>query len=191
MKTSDCVALLDQEDLSKFDMLRTSVPAIWKRVNKFNYKDGLRRYFYLLDSCVIATVDELSDGSAKVVVRPPMLWETYMLQSARRDDDFVQEELPELYDDNYDFCNQEAAKHSEPEQYYFDMGSEDGGWIFFSPKKYDGYDQHLTGDLYNIVPTAIRDNEECECTYSLYGIDSRTDIKQELIDLGFEYKSMN
>ncbi len=183
MNTAGCVKLIEAEDLTRFSKLIVGPNSEWKRVNKFKYKDGIRRYFVLTNSCVIATVDEVDGGLPVVAVRPPMLWELYMIQEARRDDDFLQEDVHDLYDDEYDFVTRFAAKYSEVEQYKFTIGAEDGGWIFFSPKKYTSYDQHLQGDLYDLLPVSIRDDEVCECMFSTNGGVT----KEDLIALGFEY----
>ena len=187
--TADCVKLITATDLTFFDRLIEGDKTSWKRVNKFEYRGGFRRYFYLLKSCLIATVDESILGELKVMVRPPMLWEQYMLQDLRPNDQYLAEDITDLQEKHYDFATKEAAKGSEAQQYYFMMGSEDGGWIFFGPHKQEGYDQHLSGDLYDLLPTWLRENEVMECTYDVASAGSRTldDIKQELIDLGFDY----
>lgn len=192
--TADCTKLIKAEDLSKFTKLITGNKTDWKRVTKFKYKNGSRRYFYLLESCLIATVDEVA-GNLSVMVRPPMLWEVDMLQTLRPNDDFLQEEIFDLHDEHYDFATEEAAKGSEPEQYYFQLGEveeDEGVWMFFNPRKLgdDVYDQHLGGDLYDILPEWLRANEEAECSYSNFGSEEKSldDIKQELLGLGFTYE---
>ncbi len=190
-RTADCVKLITATDLTPFDRLIEGDKTSWKRVSKFLYRGGIRRYFYLLNSCLIATIDEpLHDGcyQLKAMVRPPMLWEIYMLQDLRPNDQYLAEDITDLQEKHYDFVTKEAAKGSEAYQYYFMMGSEDGGWIFFGPHKQSDYDQHLSGDLYDLLPTWLRENEVMECTYDIESAGSRTldDIKQELIDLGFE-----
>ena len=145
--TADCVKMLVQEmdgNLSaSFNKLIEGDRTNWKRVSKFHYRNGVRRYFYLVDSALIATVDEreatpeeletirkelevmlehgvnIDDISSfedktmvKIVIRPPMLWEQYMLQDIRTEDQYVQEDLGELWEKYYDFCIIEAAKGS-------------------------------------------------------------------------------
>ena len=186
MSTADCIELLKSEDLTPFSNLLTNNKIEWKRVNKFKYKNGIRRYFVLLNSCIIATVDEIG-GQLNAVVRPPMLWELYMIQNLRPNDSFLQDDVLELYYEHNDFIVKQSSKYSEPEQYSFSIGDEDGGWIFFSPKMCSDYDQHLSSDLYYILPSSIRDNEECECMYSFFNVSSKEQVKKDLIDLGFEY----
>ena len=182
--TTECVKVLGQEDLSKYAHLidTNNGRNEWKRVNKFNYINGIRRYFYFTNSCLLATVDEVN-GNLTPIVRPPMMWELYMLQNLRQNDDFVQGDATDIFDEHYDFCMQESSKYSEPEQYCFMMGDDDGGWVEFSPKLCDEYDQHLGGNLYDILPIGIRNEEVMECTYS----PAYDSLKQELIDLGFEF----
>lgn len=189
MKTEDCIKLIEAEDLSSLSFLIKGSTTGWKRFNKFKYKDGIRRYFYLPESCVIATVDDVN-GHGTVVVRPPMTWEMYWLQNLKPDDSFIQNELIDVYDEHDNTIIPLAAKYSEPEQYRFSAwhGSnpigliEDNPTFFFSPKKMDGYDQPLSGDLDNILPVALRGEEVMECTYDQNGV-----TKEQLEALGFEY----
>ena len=201
----------------------------WKRINKFHYDEGVRRYFYLLKSALIATVDEreptseevqdrnkmleeiggvsledtkkmLAAKMVRVMVRPPMLWEQFMLQDVRPDDKYIQEDLGELWEKYYEFCYCEAAKGSEAQQYTFEVGPDDGGWIFFSPIKCDHFDQHLTGDLDPIIPDwLLKGGEIMECTYAidehpLWRMGQLDDcleaIQKEMIELGFVHSKI-
>lgn len=188
--TAACIEAIKEVDLVLFKSLITNRVDTWKRVSKFGYRNGTRRYFYLINSCLIATVDEIA-GRLYTVVRPPMLWELYMLSDLRPNDNFLMDEVHEIYDEHYDFITDFAAKYSEAEQYNFMIGDDDGvAWLFFQPihsKK--PYDQHLGGDLYDLLPDWLRDNEEAECSYSAFGNEEKTEeeIKQELINLGFVY----
>ncbi len=177
--TTECVKVLGQEDLSKYAHLidTNNGRNEWKRVNKFNYINGIRRYFYFTNSCLLATVDEVN-GNLTPIVRPPMLWELYMLQNLRHDVDPC-----EFYDEHDLFCEDESCKYAEPEQFCFMMGSEDGGWVEFSPKLCDDYDQHIGMWIDDILPPGIQGQEVMESTYS----PTYDSLKQELIDLGFEY----
>jgi len=187
--TADCLKEIKAVDLTPFDRLIEGDKKSWKRVNKFNYRNGIRRYFYLVNSYLIATVDSVA-GRLYTVVRPPMLWEFYMLMDLRPNDPYLEEDAQELYEEHYDFVVKESAKGSEAQQYYFMIGNDDGGWVFFNPIRQDGYDQHLGGDLFDLLPVWLRDNEAMECTYDTESVTNKPldDIRQELIDLGFEYK---
>lgn len=187
--TAECIKEIMTHDLTRFERLIEGNTTDWKRVNKFNYRFGFRRYFYLLNSCLLATVDSVA-GRLYTIVRPPMQWELYMLIDLRQNDQYLCENAYELYQKHYDFVESEAIKGSEAQQYYFMMGDEDGGWIYFNPHKMDGYDEHLWSDLYHLLPEWLRDDEAMECTYAttLAGDRTMDEIKQELIDLGFEYR---
>ena len=201
----------------------------WKRISKFNYRDGVRRYFYLLDSALVATVDERDPTSeevsernkyieqlegitpeetremleakmVKIMVRPPMLWEQYILQDARGNDKFVQDKLFDLWEDYYEFCEIESSKGSEPQQYNFEIGPDDGGWIFFTPIKADHYDSHLSSDLDPILPDWAQNQEVQECTWAidehpLWNMGQLDDcleaIQKELIELGFVHSKVS
>lgn len=216
------VAVMDGGLSPSFNKLILGERTNWKRISKFNYGDGVRRYFYLVKSCLIATVDErkatieevterklkdfegiapekikkfLEAKMVKIMIRPPMEWEHIILQDARPEDKWIHEDLGELLEKYYDFCTIEAAKGSEPQQYTFECGPENDGWIFFSPIKCDHFDQHLTDDLDPILPAwLIKSGEIMKCTY---GIDEHPlwrmgqlddaleSIKKELIELGF------
>ncbi len=231
MSSKECVEMLIETmngGLSaSFDKLIKGDRTSWKRFSKFLYRDGVRRYFYLLDSVLIATIDErdptpeevkernkrieefegsegispeeiksfLESKMIKIMIRPPMLWEQHMLQDARSEDKWVQEDLGDLWEKYYEFCTIEAAKGSEPQQYTFEVGPDDGGWIFFSPIKCDDFDEHLTGDLDPILPAWLSGNEVMECTYAIDGHplwtmgkldDALESIRGEMIELGFE-----
>ncbi len=194
MSTAGCLKVIKAVDLTPFEKLIKGNKTSWKRVSKFLYRDNVRRYFYLLESCLIATVDDVA-GELKVVVRPPMQWELYMIQDARPQDKYLAEKCSELWEKHYNFVTAEAAKGSEPQQYTFEVGPEDGGWIFFSPIKCDEYDEHLSGDLDLILPEwLVKSGEVMECIYvinnhPLWRIgqldDALKSIKQELSELGF------
>jgi len=186
--TADCVKLIRAQNLTPYDRLIQGDKTSWRRVNKFNYCDGIRRYFYLLNSCLLATVDDVA-GQLHVMVRPPMMWELYMFMELRPNDQYLEEDAFELYEEHDVFVMKEAARGSEPQQYCFQTGLDNGGWVFFSPIIYKCYDQHLSGDLDSILPAWIRNEETMECTYDLSSTGSRTldDVKTELVDLGFEY----
>ena len=230
--TEKCVEMLsnvmDGGLSPSFDKLIMGDRTNWKRFSKFHYREGVRRYFYLVESCLIATVDE-RDATAeemkersdrikalnldeerispeeakkmtesemvKIMVRPPMLWEQFMLRDARPNDNWVKEELGDIWEEYDEFCYVEAGKGSEPQQYTFEIGPHEGGWIFFSPIKCDHFDQHLTGDLDPIIPAwLLKSGEIMECTYAIdehplwtmnCGGDLLEAIKKELTELGF------
>lgn len=178
--TADCVTLIETKDLSYFSRLIESGNNEWKRLNKFKYKDGTRRYFYLTNACLLATVDEV-DGVLSAIVRPPMWWEMFMLNKMRKDIDPTN-----LYRTHEQFCITKSAAHSEPEQYGFLLSSDsedydDEEFVLFFPILYDEFDQHIGQYIDHLLPQNLFEDSEC-CYTEVYDT-----LKQELIDLGFEY----
>ncbi len=174
----EMLAALDGAIL-QYEKLLSPGEKIWEIAgDKFEHDGGTRQYYYLVCSCLIATADVDTNAQfvkygekvgLEVTVRPAMLWEIYMLQDLRSDDQFVMEGgILDMWEDDYDHATAEAAKGSEPCQYTFEVGPEDGGWVFFSPIKCDHFDSHLCCDLDHLLPDWLSGNEVMECTYDLH-----------------------